>query len=126
MVIGHLSGFVERPNPYFNPVADPPSHQTSIFDSHQLASFEFPRGWHHGMAMLSRNAGKSLKWSTHLPSRGKSKILMGTCLCFGQNLPLTPNWNYFDMMRTSPQVLIYSFVPDKYTYLLHNREYARN
>ena len=61
-----LSGIVERPHPFFNPVADPPSHQTSIFDSHHPASFEFPRGWHHGMTMLSRNAGKSLKWSTYM------------------------------------------------------------
>ena len=62
----YVSGIVERPHPFFNPVADPSSHQTSIFDSHQLASFEFPRGWHHGMSMLSRNAGKSPKWSTYI------------------------------------------------------------
>ena len=82
MVIGHLSGFVERPNPFFNPLADPPSHQTSIFDSHQLASFEFPRGWHHGMAMLSRNAGKSLKWSTYLPTQLEVKNFDGNMLMF--------------------------------------------
>ena len=63
---GRGEGLHKHPHPFFNPVADPPSHQTSIFDSHHPASFEFPRGWHHGMTMLSRNAGKSLKWSTYM------------------------------------------------------------
>ena len=88
----HVSGIVERPHPFFNPVADPSSHQTSIFDSHQLASFEFPRGWHHGMSMLSRNTGKSPKWSTYLPTYSAGIFLMETSLCFGHNLPLTPNY----------------------------------